>query len=96
MRNLIMVLSLLALLGSGCGTTAGHDDQGTMGGVTHGVYRGVRSDCRWIAHPEGEEILGLPAVFIDVPFSFVADTFCLPFDAITVMAKPATNTIEAK
>jgi uncharacterized protein YceK len=96
MRNLIVMLSLLALLCCGCGTMAGHDDQGTMGGITHGVYRGVRSDCRWIAHPEPEETLGLPLVFIDVPFSLVADTFCLPFDAISVMGKSETNEPEAK
>jgi uncharacterized protein YceK len=88
MRNLIVTLSSLALLCSGCGTMAGHDDTGLSDGVNHGVYRGVRSDWQWITHASGETTLGVPVYFVDTPFSFVADTVCLPFDAITVMAKP--------
>jgi uncharacterized protein YceK len=96
MRNLIATLSLFNLLCSGCGTIAGHDDQGTMGGVNHGVYRGVRSDCQWIAHPEPETILALPLVYIDLPFSFAADTLCLPFDTIAVMEKPEAEKPQEK
>jgi len=35
-------------------------------------------------------------VIIDVPFSFVADTLCLPFDAISVMVKPEPKEPDAK
>jgi uncharacterized protein YceK len=94
MRNFIVMLSLVSLLCSSCGTVAGHDDQGTMGGVDHGVYRGVRTDWQWIAHGEPEERLGWPLYLIDTPFSFVADTLLLPFDAMGVTA--GTRQPEAK
>ncbi|GEM_PF-5352859 len=83
---------LLAAICSGCGTIASHDDQEVSGGVYHGVYRGVRADWQWIAHPEPETELGVPFYCFDVPFSFVADTFYLPFDTITVMEKSDAKT----
>jgi uncharacterized protein YceK len=54
MKNAIIMLSFVVLACSGCGTVAGHDDGGTMGGVDHSVYRGVRTDWQWAAHPEPE------------------------------------------
>ncbi len=94
MRNLVVMLSLIALLCSGCGTVAGHDDQGTMGGVTHGVYRGVRTDWQWIAHPKPETEIGIPLYCLDVPFSFVGDTLLLPFDAAGVTTPQAKSKSE--
>ena len=59
MKTLIATVASLTVLCFGCGTIAGHDDQGTMGGVAHGVYRGVRTDWKWIAHSEPEVRLGV-------------------------------------
>ena len=87
MRNLVVILSVTVMC-SGCGTIAGHDDQGTMDGVGHGLYRGVRTDWQWVAHPEPETELGAPIYCIDMPFSFVADTLFLPVDSIVAMQKP--------
>jgi uncharacterized protein YceK len=96
MRNLVVMLSFLTLMCSGCAFTAGHDDQGTMGGVDLGVYRGVRTEWQWIAHSEPEESMGMPLYCIDMPFSFVADTLWFPFDAVASMKKPETGKPDAK
>ena len=85
------MLSSATLMCCGCGFTAGHDDRGTMGGVDHGVYRGVRTDWQWIAHPEPETATGAPLYCVDMPFSFVADTLWLPFDAVAATKKPETK-----
>ena len=69
MKTLIATLASLTLLCSGCGTIAGHDDQGTMGGVAPGVYRGVRTDWQWIAHSEPEVRLGAPLYCEKVGFT---------------------------
>jgi uncharacterized protein YceK len=87
------MLSFVTLC-SGCGTIAGYDDQGLMGGVNHGVYRGVRTDWQWIAHPEPETQLGVPLYCIDMPFSFVVDTLLLPF--YPVITKQETKNPEVK
>src|SRR5437868_5582819 len=84
MKTLIATVASLTVLCFGCGTIAGHDDQGTMGGVAHGIYRGVRTDWQWIAHSEPEVRLGAPLYCIDMPFSLVFDTLLLPFDATGV------------
>jgi uncharacterized protein YceK len=94
MKTLIATLASLTLLCSGCGTVVAHDDkgQGDTGGVTHGVYRGVRTDWQWIAHAEPETSLGAPLWCIDMPFSFVFDTLLLPFDAMGI----TTGTTQVK
>ena len=40
-----------------------------------------RSAVYTVAHAKGEETLGVPAEILDMPFSFLFDTFLLPFDA---------------
>jgi uncharacterized protein YceK len=82
MREILVMLSLVALVCSGCASIASHDAQGVSSGVNSGAYRGVREDWRVIAHAQGEETLGKPFCCLDVPFSLVLDTLWLPCDAI--------------
>ena len=97
MRNLIGVLSLLAILCSGCGTIAGHDVFATgscMSPVQEtnmkGIYRGIRYDCQELAslkRPVGErwQYAFVPLlVFVEMPLSLGADTLVLPYDLLTL------------
>jgi uncharacterized protein YceK len=81
-RAILVTLSLVALVCSGCASIASHDPQGVSSRVNSGVYRGVREDWRVIAHAQGEETLGKPLACLDMPFSVVADTLWLPCEAI--------------
>ena len=90
MRNLIAIfmLSVIVLACSGCGTVAGHDDWGTMGGVNNGVYRGVRTDWQWAAHPEPEASMFCWLYTLDMPMSLVGDTLYMPIDVVTTVQTP--------
>ncbi len=89
------MLSLVTLVCSGCATFRSHEPEGYDSMVQSGVYRGVREDWRAIVHPEDMEGLGKPVFCLDLPFSFVADTLWLPFDATlpTVQTWPITGRI---
>jgi uncharacterized protein YceK len=44
-------------------------------------YIGVRYDAYWLAHPSQlNQPVSLPFCVLDMPFSFVVDTVCLPYD----------------
>ncbi|HEV2434518.1 MAG TPA: YceK/YidQ family lipoprotein [Verrucomicrobiae bacterium] len=91
------MLFFVALMCPGCGTLTSHDDdQGLSDSVNHGIYRGVRTDWHWVADAVPETEMGDPLYCLDMPFSFVADTLCLPFDAITAMQKSKTVESPAK
>ncbi len=91
MKNLVATSWLLTLL-SGCGTIDGHDYASNSAHVTHGVYRGVRTDWQRIAHPESDTGLAAPYYCLDMPFSLVADTLWLPLDATAgTQTTPATT-----
>lgn len=92
MKNLVVMLFLVTLGCLGCGTFASHDPQGYSSQVNSGAYRGVREDWRAIAHPECMEGLGAPLRCFDMPFSFVADTLWLPFDATAGTGKTEADT----
>src|SRR3989442_83527 len=65
-------LSLLVFL-SGCASMGGHGE-----GPRPDVYSGVRADVYNATHPSDAPHPVLSAV--DLPFSFVWDTLCLPID----------------
>ena len=46
-------------------------------------YAGVRDDAHYLAHPNEADKPGLQSLnAIDLPFSFVVDTFLLPYDMV--------------
>lgn len=68
---------LLLILLQGCGTIVSHSEL-SAGGLSPRAgrfYRGVQYDGKNLDGPFGL------AVMCDVPFSFVADTLMIPFDA---------------
>lgn len=68
---------LFLILVQGCGTIASHS-QLSAGALSPGagrLYRGVQYDGKNLDGPFGL------VVMCDVPFSFVADTLMIPFDA---------------
>ncbi len=70
---------LLLVLMQGCGTIVSHSELSTQARVPSPgagrFYRGVQYDAQYL-----DGVFGL-AVMCDVPFSFLADTLMLPFDA---------------
>ena len=88
------MLFIIALMCSGCGTIIGHDDNEDS--INNGVYRGVRNDYHWVADAVPETEMGTPIYCLDMPFSLVADTICLPYDAIVCMQNPNTEDSQAK
>jgi uncharacterized protein YceK len=73
------ILPLLPVLLSGCASISARiDDEG--GG---GPYIGVRGDAYALAHPgeTGDAMVPIFCVF-DLPFSFIVDTVCLPYDLV--------------
>jgi len=86
-----VLVSILLLAMTGCGTFLAHtdltDDSGKAPYQT-GVYAGVRLDAEfvhdtWSPH-NGEDtadrIFLTPIILLDMPFSAIADTVLLPFD----------------
>ena len=65
---------LLLILVQGCGTLIAHSDLSAGAGASR-FYRGVQYDGKNLDGPFGV------AVMCDVPFSLVADTLMIPFDA---------------
>lgn len=65
---------LFLILVQGCGTFISHSEL-SSGAVSGRFYRGVQYDGSNLDGPFGL------AVMCDVPFSFVADTLMIPFDA---------------
>ena len=75
------LLLLMLTLCSGCGTCWNHPSGREP--ERYGIYRGVRFDVGLIAKSESDPNLkGASACFAawDLPFCFIADTICLPFD----------------
>ena len=90
---MLSLATLLCLVGAGCATFASHDPEGYSSMVDSGVYRGVREDWRAIVHPECMEGLGKPLFCLELPFSFVADTLWLPFDATAGTRRTRTQVV---
>lgn len=68
----------LLILAMGCGTIVSHQAPSRM--LLQGeprFYRGVTYDGKQITENQAFGLL----IMCDVPFSFVADTFMIPFDA---------------
>lgn len=73
----VMALFISALL-SGCGSI----DARTAGEDSDTYYVGTRHDIEKIKNPGAYDYnyFDLALLFVDVPLSFVADTFYTPFD----------------
>lgn len=85
MTRRALTILLATVLMSGCGTFAD-----IMSGPTDGqvYYRGVSRDLEGIT---GTGLIGLPPLLVlDLPFSAVADTMLLPFQAYFQMTGPQT------
>jgi uncharacterized protein YceK len=73
-----MFFCLASLVMSGCAAIT------TREGGIGGPYSGVRSDAYYIANPSAADDPGSQILDIaDMPFSFLADTVCLPFDLLS-------------
>ena len=74
----------LLVLSSGCAAI------GTR--VSNGAgrpYAGVQEDAYYLAHPSEADMPALqPLNVLDMPFSFVADTLCLPYDLVKHDGQP--------
>ena len=93
MKNLTAIAFIVAMMCSGCGTIISHNDEDHLSDtINHGVYRGVRTDYHWVADAVPETEMGAPLYCLDMPFSLVADTFCLPYDIVVVIQQPKTET----
>lgn len=69
-------LGLLPMIISGCAAIEARE-RGTAGEP----YVGVRADAYGVAHPSQTDNVFLPPMCaLDMPFSFVVDTICLPYD----------------
>jgi uncharacterized protein YceK len=80
-RHTFISYGLLLLPGllSGCAAISARIDD--VGGG--GPYIGVRGDGYALAHPgESGDPLLVPFCILDLPFSFVVDTLCLPYDLV--------------
>ena len=62
-----------AFLVSGCASWGAHSE-----GPRSDIYPGVRADAHSLAHPKADDSEPVLSA-IDLPFSFVWDTLCLPF-----------------
>jgi uncharacterized protein YceK len=62
-----------AFLGTGCASLGAHSE-----GPRSDIYPGVRADAHSVTHPKAEDSAPVLSA-IDLPFSFVWDTLCLPF-----------------
>jgi uncharacterized protein YceK len=72
---------LLGMFCSGCGTIANHPDKGSVEYPGRVAYEGVRMDWE-----TGKYIYPIgygPFSYLDMPFSAVFDTLCLPSDLYT-------------
>ena len=74
----IMLFCLLLVLTSGCAAIGTRASKGAGR-----PYAGVREDAHYLAHPSEADYPALqPLNVIDMPFSFVVDTLCLPYDLV--------------
>jgi uncharacterized protein YceK len=77
-RLVFQLLFFLPVLLSGCAAIESRNIDG--GGRP---YIGTRTDAYHVAHPAEGDTLGEPIFCaVDLPFSFVIDTICLPYDWI--------------
>lgn len=73
-----VALCLLVLIASGCAAIGTRVSKG--GGRP---YAGVREDAYYLANPSEADHPALqPLNIVDMPFSFVVDTLCLPYDLV--------------
>ena len=73
-----LTLCLLAVVASGCAAIGTRVSKG--GGRP---YAGVSEDAHYLAHPSEADHPALqPLNVLDMPFSFVVDTLCLPYDLV--------------
>jgi uncharacterized protein YceK len=78
---IVFVSALLALpCVTGCASAGAHCE-----GPTDRIYPGVRKSTDYLAHEEDPGVIGWLSSVIDLPFSAVLDTLCLPFDAVASM-----------
>src|SRR5262245_17339087 len=77
-RRLISVLSAVPLF-TGCASIGAHSE-----GPTSTLYPGLRGAAHCVAHPKDAPHPVLSA--IDLPFSAVFDTLCLPCDSVAWIA----------
>ena len=68
MRHLVILL-LLALMCSGCGTIACHDGGYGTNAPKSGLYRGVRHDYKELSRATGEQGMAAPFYVVDMPLS---------------------------
>ena len=75
-RVMCCCLSLAAA--SGCAAIGVRENHGAGK-----PYAGVRAEAHYLANPSEADYPGLqPLGILDMPFSFVVDTVCLPYDLI--------------
>lgn len=77
--GLVLCAGVLAAL-TGCASIAARIDEYD----DDGYYPGVRDDIGYLRHPEDARYPYLQWLnIIDLPFSFVTDTACLPYEYFT-------------
>ena len=76
--------TVLLLLLSGCAAISSRVNNGAGR-----PYAGLRDDAHYLAHPSEADMPFLqPLNLLDMPFSLVVDTFCLPYDLMKHGSQP--------
>ena len=76
--------TVLLVLLSGCAAISSRVNNGAGR-----PYAGLRDDAHYLAHPpEADMPLLQPLNMLDMPFSFVVDTLCLPYDLMKHSGQP--------
>jgi len=74
----LIIFCFAAISGSGCAAIGTRASKG--GGRP---YAGVCEDAYYLANPSEADHPALqPLNVFDMPFSFIVDTFCLPYDLV--------------
>ena len=75
MFRIILLCLLLAVL-PGCAAIGARES-----GEAARPYAGIRDDSYYLVHPSEADVPVLQLLnILDMPFSFVVDTVCLPYD----------------